>query len=228
MKKVYVFLITLTLLVASCNKDAKKKSETNIESDEKSTMVDEHGHTVAVEDQDKVPEGLDTKNTGDPILETGTPEAEKEDPNKKPDVVNYKDALADVSFTDTRLDIVFKFYIEMKTAMVNGDVKKVADATSYLMMGYANFGVDEAVLRRANDIVDAKDIEAQRQLLPGVTEDVAAMIEGNIKSGKIYRIYCPMAFDNTGGQWLSQDKTIENPYFGESMLSCGTVQETIQ
>ncbi|XLS28663.1 DUF3347 domain-containing protein [Flavobacteriaceae bacterium M23B6Z8] len=228
MKKVHILLLAVAVIVASCNKEPKKNSENNIESEEKSTMVDEHGHTVAVDDQDKVPEGLDTKNTGDPVLETGAPETEKEDPNKKPDVVSYKDALANVSFTDTRLDVVFKHYIEMKTAMVNGDVNKVADATSYLMMGYANFGVDEAVLRRANDIVDAKDIETQRQLLPGVTEDVAAMIEGNIKSGKIYRIYCPMAFDNTGGQWLSQDKTIENPYFGDAMLNCGSVQETLK
>ena len=37
-----------------------------------------------------------------------------------------------------------------------------------------------------------------------------------------------MAFDNTGGYWLSNSKEVRNPYFGNSMLKCGEVKETIQ
>jgi hypothetical protein len=36
-----------------------------------------------------------------------------------------------------------------------------------------------------------------------------------------------MAFNNTGGFWLSDSKTIRNPYFGDKMLTCGQVRETL-
>lgn len=41
----------------------------------------------------------------------------------------------------------------------------------------------------------------------------------------LYLEYCPMAENNTGGNWLSVEPNIQNPYFGASMLTCGEVQE---
>lgn len=42
----------------------------------------------------------------------------------------------------------------------------------------------------------------------------------------VYKDYCPMAFGDQGAYWLSEQKEITNPYFGESMLSCGEVKQT--
>jgi len=42
---------------------------------------------------------------------------------------------------------------------------------------------------------------------------------------KLYRQYCPMAFQNKGAYWLSSEKKIMNPYFGDKMLHCGVVKE---
>ncbi|MBN2481536.1 MAG: DUF3347 domain-containing protein, partial [Bacteroidales bacterium] len=36
------------------------------------------------------------------------------------------------------------------------------------------------------------------------------------------------ALDNTGAYWLSEIKEIENPYFGEAMLTCGETKETME
>ncbi len=36
--------------------------------------------------------------------------------------------------------------------------------------------------------------------------------------------YCPMAFDNKGAEWLQRGTTIDNPYFGASMLRCGEIR----
>jgi Cu(I)/Ag(I) efflux system membrane fusion protein len=36
--------------------------------------------------------------------------------------------------------------------------------------------------------------------------------------------FCPMAFDNTGAEWLQRGTVINNPYFGASMLRCGEVR----
>jgi hypothetical protein len=46
--------------------------------------------------------------------------------------------------------------------------------------------------------------------------------------GSVYVAYCPMANNNEGANWLSNDKEIKNPYFGDKMLRCGSVKETIQ
>jgi hypothetical protein len=49
-----------------------------------------------------------------------------------------------------------------------------------------------------------------------------------VVSGSLFVEYCPMANNNEGGFWLSNEKEIKNPYFGDMMLKCGSVKETIQ
>ncbi len=39
-----------------------------------------------------------------------------------------------------------------------------------------------------------------------------------------YYQYCPMANNNQGAYWLSESKEIRNPYFGDKMLTCGSVE----
>ena len=39
--------------------------------------------------------------------------------------------------------------------------------------------------------------------------------------------YCPMAFDNTGAEWLQRGTTISNPYFGSKMLRCGEIRNVV-
>jgi Cu(I)/Ag(I) efflux system membrane fusion protein len=36
-----------------------------------------------------------------------------------------------------------------------------------------------------------------------------------------------MTAEDQGGYWLSEFEEIRNPYFGEAMLTCGEVRETI-
>ncbi len=38
--------------------------------------------------------------------------------------------------------------------------------------------------------------------------------------------HCPMAFDNKGADWLQRGEQINNPYFGDMMLRCGSVRES--
>ncbi|MBL7718607.1 MAG: DUF3347 domain-containing protein [Flavipsychrobacter sp.] len=48
-----------------------------------------------------------------------------------------------------------------------------------------------------------------------------------LRNVTIYRQYCPGAFNDKGAYWLSKDKEIRNPYFGNKMLEYGEVAETI-
>ncbi len=40
-------------------------------------------------------------------------------------------------------------------------------------------------------------------------------------------VHCPMAFRDTGANWLSSNGEIANPYFGDSMLRCGLVDRAL-
>ncbi len=50
----------------------------------------------------------------------------------------------------------------------------------------------------------------------------------DLKNVRIYREYCPMAFNDKGAHWLSDDSDIKNPYFGKKMLECGEVTDVIK
>lgn len=43
----------------------------------------------------------------------------------------------------------------------------------------------------------------------------------------VYRVHCPMAFDNRGADWLSDEPEVWNPYFGAAMQRCGEVTATL-
>jgi len=73
------------------------------------------------------------------------------------------------------------------------------------------------------------DIKAIREKFISISNSMIATAESfDPLSTTIYVQHCPMAGSNNGADWLSLDKEIQNPYFGESMLSCGENTKTIK
>jgi len=134
----------------------------------------------------------------------------------------------DAEFKDEKTAGVFKQYIQLKTALVNTNAEKATQEASNLMTAFANVGVDKVALQAAQNIVESDDIKAQRTAFVAVTTEVEKMVENALSSGKIYKQYCPMAFNNKGAYWLSESKDIMNPFFGDKMLKCGRVDAEIQ
>ena len=52
--------------------------------------------------------------------------------------------------------------------------------------------------------------------------------QADLRNAGIYRQYCPMAFNDKGAYWLSDETDIKNPYFGKKMLECGEVTDTLK
>ncbi len=74
----------------------------------------------------------------------------------------------------------------------------------------------------------ATTIDAARAHFEGMS-DAVILLEQTFghASGETWHIaYCPMAFDFKGADWLQRGKTINNPYFGESMLQCGEIRQS--
>ena len=78
-------------------------------------------------------------------------------------------------------------------------------------------------------IQKAAGIKAARKAFETLSNELIAVVEqfGIPETQQLYRIHCPMSFNNKGADWLQADKEIRNPYFGASMLNCGEVTEEI-
>jgi len=78
----------------------------------------------------------------------------------------------------------------------------------------------------AGEVAAAADLTAQRSAFERASNALIAMVEasGNPLPRIVYVVRCPMAFDNRGARWLQDGSAIRNPYFGASMLTCGSVE----
>ncbi len=128
-----------------------------------------------------------------------------------------------LAFNTDETTAIFQQYNHIKTAMVASDAAAVKTGANALL----NVSEDATLKEIAQTIADADGIENQRKALPELTASVERLLDNAITSGAIYKQYCPMAFNNTGAYWLSSEKEIRNPYFGDAMLSCGSVKETL-
>ncbi|MBT8186489.1 MAG: DUF3347 domain-containing protein [Croceitalea sp.] len=144
--------------------------------------------------------------------------------NSKSDSNTEMSNTVGLSFSDDNVSKQFQHYIHLKTALVNSDAK---EAQSGAKMFIENTD-DTALKGLLYKILDTSDIEVQRTIFSDVTAKMTAIVEASISSGEVYQQFCPMAFNNQGGYWLSTKEEIRNPYFGDKMLKCGKVTETIK
>lgn len=81
----------------------------------------------------------------------------------------------------------------------------------------------------AETVVSANDLKARRAAFNPLSDALIARIrEGGIDAvGNAYVVHCPMAFGNEGADWLAAAPEVINPYYGDAMLTCGTVTDTL-
>ncbi|MBE0644631.1 MAG: efflux RND transporter periplasmic adaptor subunit [Bacteroidetes bacterium] len=86
-----------------------------------------------------------------------------------------------------------------------------------------------ASLAKSIDALAAtRDLEKQRAYFSGLSNTFYSALKiFGAGEGTIYWQHCPMAFDDKGANWLSPQKEIRNPYFGDKMLTCGVVKEEL-
>ena len=84
----------------------------------------------------------------------------------------------------------------------------------------------KAALQHIEHLSDFKDI---RENFIKISDSMIAIAESfNPLSTTIYIQNCPMADSNKGADWLSKEKEILNPYFGQAMLGCCENTKTIK
>ncbi len=72
-------------------------------------------------------------------------------------------------------------------------------------------------------------LESQRSDFVILNQNMVPLVKNidGIKSG-VFILKCPMADNNNGAFWISADKEIRNPYYGEQMMTCGSVVDSVQ
>jgi hypothetical protein len=126
---------------------------------------------------------------------------------------------------------LFQQYFHLKNALVEGDQQKAANAlaeiTKTLMQTDQNSEQTQQLLSEAKKLMAASEIAQMRNGFNSFSLAMAEYAKAKSAGGVVYVQFCPMAMNNNGGYWLSPSENIENPYFGEQMLHCGEVKETI-
>jgi Cu(I)/Ag(I) efflux system membrane fusion protein len=71
-----------------------------------------------------------------------------------------------------------------------------------------------------------EDLEGLRIQFRTISDAFRSSLEAGDYHGSqpLYLTHCPMAFDGEGGYWIQDSKTISNPYYGDVMLRCGTIE----
>jgi hypothetical protein len=134
--------------------------------------------------------------------------------------------IADASFSDEMTSKIFHNYQQIRSALTNSDASEVVTAAENLVVSLSEGSPEMKSMTLA--MVNTDDIEKQRELFSQFTQKVEPLFKESITAGAIYKQFCPMAFNNKGGYWLSDVSEIKNPYYGEKMLKCGKVTETIE
>lgn len=133
------------------------------------------------------------------------------------------------TFKDAKLGNAYAQYILVKNALVESDsedAKKNAIELQKSLAGFTDSKTAQAVVAK---FISAKDLSEQRLHFSALSNEMTTLVKGGkLAAGSLYLEYCPMANNNTGAFWLSNEKEIKNPYFGSKMLKCGSVKETIQ
>jgi Cu(I)/Ag(I) efflux system membrane fusion protein len=156
-------------------------------------------------------------------------------------VSSHLSALGTQQLTD-----VIDSYYELKNALVADDAARTILAAKNLLFTtdslqriisvdstYKNslLPVVDTIKAQSIAIASIKDETCEKQRIPFGTLSGAMYSlaqQSGLTNSLIYRQYCPMAFNNTGAYWLSNDEEIKNPYFGAKMLECGEITDTIK
>jgi hypothetical protein len=134
-------------------------------------------------------------------------------------------------------------YLQIKNALTNTKPTEAGDAAN--KMSEALKGFDKSLLSADQKKVydqheerlktsaehiakSSGDVEHQREQFSVMSESLYALVKAFGGGKTLYHDHCPMAKDGKGAMWLSETKEIKNPYFGDKMMECGSVEEEIQ
>lgn len=133
-------------------------------------------------------------------------------------------------------------YLQVKDALVESDFELASELAKNMVGQLESIGEHRnegdahvlwmdtygSLMGHLRPSAGAGDIEELRAEFRFLSDLLVEAVKAFGVEGVVYQQYCPMAFDDEGGYWLSSEEQIQNPYLPESMLMCGEVIERIE
>ena len=129
-------------------------------------------------------------------------------------------------------------YYDIKDALVNSNsanaangaidfvsVVKAVDISSLAADEQTVFkSLQSKLITSGKAVSDNKELAKQRTAFQALSESMIALSKALKSLSSSYVVYCPMK----NAYWLSAEHEIKNPYYGNTMLTCGKVTETLK
>jgi len=135
---------------------------------------------------------------------------------------SLKDALvaSDTAKASSAAHAVAKAADSLKVNEIKGDSTGVIKETAKTFTGTLSSSA-QALMAEKNINDKRKEFETIADAMWSLTRTV------KYDGEKVYWQYCPMAFNKQGAYWMSNEREIKNPYFGNEMLNCGSVEDSL-
>ncbi|SCY28179.1 DUF3347 domain-containing protein [Flavobacterium caeni] len=137
---------------------------------------------------------------------------------------------------------IYNAYFSIKDALVKSDGKTAAAKASELLRSISAVPMDKMKSEQhsvwmkvlpelkedAAHISDTQDAKHQRDHFVTLSKNMHEVMKTFGTTDAVYYQKCPMANGGKGANWLSKEKAIKNPYYGNAMLTCGSTVETLK
>jgi hypothetical protein len=133
--------------------------------------------------------------------------------------------------TKTSSSQLLNTYYQLKDNLVKSNAATAAAGAADLVNAInatdketVNDATKAILLTDANTIARSKDLKQQRESFANLSNNMFELAKKvRLSAYPVYQQYCPMK----KASWLSSDKAIKNPYYGNAMLTCGSVKTTL-
>lgn len=208
MKKTIFSIITLTLVTAltlSCNQSPNK----NCNNQANDTMV-----------------AAENKSLATPIANDTLAKQNEQ-------------AKVDGQAKNFSIEPIIRDYLVLKNALAADNDKLAAKAGKQLLATLKTVDMKTVPANKHSDYMEITDnakenaehigdntgkIDHQREHLASLSKDISDLITMLGTTQQLYQDFCPMYNKGKGAVWISEIKEIKNPYYGNKMLTCGSVK----
>jgi hypothetical protein len=119
---------------------------------------------------------------------------------------------------------VYNHYLKIQAELAKDSTKGVAQCAGAIAK--AVHGDDMKMLpaevsEKADALAKAKDLAEAREAFKKLSQPlIQHLADHHVQSGLYNEAYCPMA----NASWLQTGKSVNNPYMGKSMQTCGEIK----
>lgn len=130
---------------------------------------------------------------------------------------------------------IFTAYFAMWTALHSDQLEQWQQAAEQYFAAVNGvhwpntlIAVKQGLLNNSEHLHHVTSISQARSQFFDHSKAMIELARMGVHEGEVFRAHCPMARDNAGADWLQPNNELLNPYFGASMLRCGSIEEAIR